>query len=143
MQEDTIKLLRECDAGIKMGVDALESVYDKVTHEDLKSHLDDQIKAHNEIKKEIQVELEHYGEEGKEPNPMVKGMSHVKTQVKLGFDCSDETIAALLTDGCNMGVKSLSRYLNKYSEADAGARNVAKKLISLEETMAKELRPYL
>ena len=61
MQEDTIKLLRECDAGIKMGVDALESVHDKVTHEDLKSHLDDQIKAHNEMKREIQVELEHYG----------------------------------------------------------------------------------
>ena len=63
--------------------------------------------------------------------------------MKLGFDCTDETIASLLTDGCHMGVKSLSRYLNRYSEADEGAKNVARRLISLEDTMEKELRPYL
>ena len=34
MREDTIKLLRECDAGIKMGISAIEDVYGKITHED-------------------------------------------------------------------------------------------------------------
>ena len=48
----------------------------------------------------------------KEPNVMAQGMSWIKTNMRLAMNTSDETIAELMTDGCNMGVKSLSRYLN-------------------------------
>lgn len=143
MREDTIKLLRECDAGIKMGISAIEDVYDKITHEDFRRHIEDQKNSHAKMQREIRDQLDTYGDEGKDPNPMTKGMAHVKTGMKLGFGCTDETIASLLTDGCHMGVKSLSRYLNQYPDADEGARNVARRLISLEDTMEKELRPYL
>lgn len=143
MREDTIKLLRECDAGIKMGISAIEDVYGKITHEDFRRHIEDQKNSHTRMQREIRDQLDTYGDEGKDPNPMTKGMAHVKTGMKLGFDCTDETIASLLTDGCHMGVKSLSRYLNQYPDADEGARNVARRLISLEDTMEKELRPYL
>ena len=143
MREDTIELLRECDAGIKMGVSALNDVMEKVTHEDLKRHLEKQKKAHETMQDEIRDQLDTYREEGKEPNPVTRGMSYVKTQMKLGFDATDENIASLLIDGCNMGVKSLAKYLNRYEKADEGAKNVARKLISLEETMAKDLQPYL
>ena len=50
---------------------------------------------------------DEYHDDGKDPNPMAKGMSWIKTNVKLVIDESDNTIADLITDGCNMGVKSL------------------------------------
>lgn len=66
----------------------------------------------------------------KEPNVMAQGMSWIKTNMKLAMNTSDETIAELMTDGCNMGVKSLSRYLNQYKAADDRAKAITKKLIN-------------
>ena len=74
---------------------------------------------------------------------MAKGMSWMKTNLKLSLDESDETVADLITDGCNMGVKSLNKYLNKYEAAEEKVKDIAKKLINMEEKLAVEIRKYL
>lgn len=79
----------------------------------------------------------------KEPNVMAQGMSWIKTNMKLAMNTSDETIAELMTDGCNMGVKSLNRYLNQYKAADDRAKEITKKLINLETDLCSDLRVYL
>lgn len=56
---------------------------------------------------------------------------------------SDQTIAGLMTDGCNMGVKSLSKYLNQYKAADEKSREIAEKLIKLEEEFVGQIRGFL
>ena len=99
--------------------------------------------GHDKLKAEIRSLLDRYGDEGKDPNPIVKGMSHMKTGVKLGMDDSDQTIADLMTDGCNMGVKSLNRYLNQYKAADETSKDITKRLIALEEKLAADIRDYL
>ena len=63
--------------------------------------------------------------------------------MKLAMNTSDETIAELMTDGCNMGVKSLNRYLNQYKAADDRAKAITKKLINLETDLCSDLRVYL
>ena len=118
IESDTIKLLRECDAGIKMGVASIDEVLDYVHDETFGKYLADCKDEHSRLKREIQALLEKYHDDGKEPNPMAKSMSWMKTNVKLVMDQSDETIADLMTDGCNMGVKSLNKYLNQYKAAD-------------------------
>ena len=70
-------------------------------------------------------------------------MSSVKTNLKLAINSSDEKIADLITDGCNMGIKSLSRYLNQYKAASEESKDIAKKLIKLEENLAENMRSYL
>lgn len=42
-----------------------------------------------------------------------------------------------------MGVKSLSRYLNQYPNAQPQAQKVTRELIGEEESLAKSVRPYL
>ena len=79
----------------------------------------------------------------KEPNVMAQGMSWIKTNMKLAMNTSDEIIAELMTDGCNMGVKSLSRYLKQYKAADDRAKAITKKLINLETDLCTDLRVYL
>ena len=137
VEPDTIRLLRECDAGIKMGVSAIEDVVDRVADKRFRRSLTDKLKA------EIQALLDKYGDEGKNPNPIAQGMSHMKTGMKLGMDDSDQTIADLITDGCNMGVKSLSQYLNQYKAADDTSKNITKRLIALEERLAVDIRGFL
>ncbi len=143
VEQDTIKLLRECDAGVKMGVSSIEDVITYVKDEKLKSTLSECKSDHEKLRSELQGLLRDYHDEGKEPNPMAKGMSWMKTSAKLMMNESDETIADLMTDGCNMGVKSLNKYLNQYQAADEKTKNLAKSLIHLEERLAVDMRPYL
>ena len=74
---------------------------------------------------------------------MAKSMSWLKTNVKLTVNDSDSTVADLITDGCNMGVKSLSRYLNQYTAADEKSKDLAKRIIKTEDKLCIGVRPYL
>lgn len=143
IESDTIKLLRECDAGVEMGVSAMNDVMDYVKRDNLKQYLNKCKDEHTQLKDEIRTLLDQYHDDGKEPNPVAKGMSWMKTNVKLAVDESDRTIADLITDGCNMGVKTLNRYLNQYQAADEKSRSIAKKLIRLEEHLAEDIRQFL
>ena len=126
-----------------MGVSSIEDVLDYVRAEPMKQRLSGCKNAHEQLENEIELLLDRYHDDGKEPNPMAKSMSWVKTNVKLAMDASDETIADLMTDGCNMGVKSLSKYLNQYKAADEKTKDITKRLIELEERLAVDLRGYL
>ena len=140
---DTIKLLKECDAGVQMGVSSINDVLDYVHSESLKSFLAESKSKHNEVAEQIKNELLKYNTDGKAPNPMAKSMSWIKTNVKLSMDESDATVADLITDGCNMGVKSLNRYLNQYTNATEEVKELTKRLIDLEEKLAIDIRRFL
>ena len=129
--------------GIKMGTASIGEVLEKTTNEKLKKLLETCKEGHEKLKEEIQNKLEQCHDTGKDPNPMAQGMSWMKTNVKLAMDESDATIADLITDGCNMGVKSLSRYLNQYQAADEETKDIAKKLIKQEEELSIHMRSFL
>ena len=143
VEQDTIKLLRECDAGAKMGVSSIDEVLKYVKSDKLKQCLTDCKDEHDKLNSELQELLEKYHDDGKDPNPIAKGMSWMKTNVMLGWKESNATIADLITDGCNMGVKSLNRYLNQYKAADEVSKDITKRLINLEEQLAIDIREFL
>ena len=143
IESDTIKLLRECDAGVKMGIASIDDVLEHVSSDKLNKLLVDCKDEHEKLNTQIRGLLNKYEDEGKNPNPIAKGMSWMKTNVKLGVDDSDATVADLMTDGCNMGVKSLNRYLNEYEAADEVSKDICKRLINLEEKLAVDIRSFL
>ncbi|MDD7184127.1 MAG: hypothetical protein SPE43_02955 [Ruminococcus sp.] len=143
IEQDTIRLLRECDAGIKMGVSAINDVLEYTENHELKSALLKSLEEHEKIKNNLLELLNEYHDDGKEPSAMAKGMSWIKTNVKLAVNESDDVVADLITDGCNMGVKSLYKYLNQYKSADEKSKNMAKKLISIEENLMANMRKFL
>lgn len=143
VEQDTIKLLRECDAGVKMGVSSIEDVLDHVENEEFKNLLTTCKTEHEKLETEIDTLLSKYHDDGKEPAAMAKGMSWIKTNVMIAMHDTDETISDLMTDGCNMGVKSLNKYLNKYKAADEVSKDIAKRLINLEEKLTVDIRKYL
>lgn len=143
VEQDTIKLLRECDAGVKMGISSIDDVVKYVKSDTLHARLVRCREDHAKLDTELQELLDSYSDEGKEPSTIAKGMSRIKTEMKLAMHESDHTIADLITDGCNMGVKSLSRYLNQYRAADEKSKDITKRLIALEEDLAVDIRSYL
>ena len=143
IEQDTVKLLRECDAGCRMGVSSIDDVLDYVQADRLKNRLTSCKAEHRKLEREIRSQLDRFHDDGKAPNPMAKSMSWVKTNMKLAMDESDATIADLMTDGCNMGVKSLNKYLNQYEAAGEVSKDIAKRLINLEEELAVDIRSFL
>lgn len=143
IESDTIKLLRECDAGVKMGVSSINDVIDDVKSQALRQSLRRCKDEHNQLSGEIDALLVKYHDEGKSPNPIAKSMSWIKTNAMLLADRTDSTIADLMTDGCNMGVKSLSKYLNQYKAADEVSKDITKRLINLEKQLTNDISQYL
>lgn len=143
VEQDTVRLLRECDAGVKMGVSSIDDVLKYVSNDNFKKRLADCRSEHEKLNTEIQDLLIKYNDDGKNPNPMAKSMSWMKTNVMLAVNESDGTIADLMTDGCNMGVKSLNKYLNEYKAADEVSKDITKRLINLEEKLTIDIRQYL
>ena len=143
IEQDTIRLLRECDAGVRMGVDSIDDVLGHVENERMRQLLQRARDSHERLGGEIEGHLQRFEDSGKAPNPIAKTMSWMKTSMSLMMHDDDATVASLMTDGCNMGVKSLSMYLNEYCAADECSKDIAKRLIRLEEQLAVDLREFL
>ncbi len=143
IEQDTVRLLRECDSGAKMGVTAIDDVLGSVSSEKLRGSLEKSRQENLSIAREIQSLLGEYRDEGKDPSAMVKGMAWIKTKSHLAVDSSDSTVADLMIDGCNMGIKSINKYFNQYKAADERSKDIAKRLIGTEERLAFELREFL
>lgn len=142
-EEETVALLRECDAGVKMGVASIAEVLDQVRSQELYRCLADCKREHEYLGRELEELLARSGEEGKQPSAAAKSMSWLKTNVKMAASPGDDTIADLMTDGCNMGVKALRRTLNRYPDAQPLARNVAQRLILTEDALVRRIAPFL
>ena len=143
IEKDTIRLLRECDAGIKMGASGIRDMLPYARGEKLKKRLETAKAEHGRLAAECEDMLLEYRDEGKNPNPIASGMSKLKTAMKLGLQPSEHSIADLICDGCNMGIKSLSEYLNKYTAAEERAKDIAKKVIAMEDKLSTDMRSFL
>ena len=140
---DTIHLLKECDSGSKMAVSTIDEVIEKINDSSMKQLLTESREHHEKLGNQIHSQLIDHRTEEKDPSIMAKSMSWMKTNMKLGMNNSDATIADLVTDGCNMGIKTLHKYLNQYKTADETSKDLCKDLISIEEELSKDLRKYL
>ena len=70
IENDTVRLLRECDAGIRMGVDYINEVIDKVQGDSLRDLLIRCREEHESLGDEVRGLLKDYHDRGKKPNPV-------------------------------------------------------------------------
>ncbi len=143
MSEDTIKLLKECDAGCKMAMDSIAQVEKYAEKEALKKLLDQYQKKHEKLKEEITEQLQKFQKEEQEPDKLASAFAWITTEMKLLMKDNSHQIAKIMMDGCNMGIQSVSEYLNQYPQASQEAKSLAKKLVETEEMFMKELKKFL
>ena len=141
--KETIAILKECDAGVKMALASLDDVWEHMQHAELRAVLNTTRAQHQSVGREIQLLLEECGGREKDPNPMARKMSSVMTKTKLGLDKSDAACARVLLEGCDMGVQSLHHYLNRYRGAEVPARALCRTLVAIEEQLSRDMRGFL
>lgn len=140
---DSTNLLKECNAGTKMAYNSIDEVLGKVKSEKLRDVLKESKSHHEKLCDRIHGLLNEYGCEEKEVSPIAGAMSWIKINAKTAMDDSDRTIADLMTDGCDMGIKSLYKYKHQYKNADQTVVDICDRLIDIEGKLEKELREYL
>lgn len=143
MNQDTVRLLKECNSGCKMATNSMEQVLPYVTDDKLKSVIMNYNDKHIKIGDECHQMLNESLEDEQDPHVMAKAFSWISTEVKMMLSNDAQKIADLLIDGCNMGIKSLSGYLNQYTSASEDSREMARKLIWIEQEFTKDLLEYL
>lgn len=143
MSKDTIALLKECNAGCKSATNSMEQVLEFTKEGKLKEIIEQYNKKHIELGDKCHELLNKVNEEEKDPHPMAKAFSWISTEMKMMVNDGEEKIADIMVDGCNMGIKSLSKYLNQYKEAEGQAKDIARELIRLEQDFMVELLEYL
>lgn len=143
MNSDTINLLKECNSGCKNATSSMEQVLGYVENEKLKNVINDYNQQHIKIGDECHNLLNKYGSNEKDPQPMAKAMSFISTEVKMMTENKTKKAAEIMMDGCNMGIKSVSSYINQYSHADNESVNMANRIVKLEQSFIEDLREFL
>ena len=143
VNQDTVELLKECDAGCKMAIDSMEQISKYVTDDQLKTLITKYNGEHIKMEEDIHHVLNAMGEEDQEPNPIAKASSWIQSEVKMMLKGDTHQAASLLTDGCNMGIKSLHEYKNQYKAADDRSVNMCEKICNIETRMVEDLQSFL
>lgn len=143
MSNDTIKLLKECNSGCKSATNSMEQVQQYISDEGLKILIDEYNDKHIKIGDECHQMLNELDKDEKDPKPMAKAFSWISTEFKLMMDDNSYKIAEIMIDGCNMGIKSVSKYINKYKNASNESMELAKRLVRIEQEFMNELLKYL
>lgn len=141
--DDTIKLLKECNAGIKMARKSIQEVISRVDSKTLQSILEKFDHEHEKLLHKTSDLLNEFHDTEKEPSSIAEVMSWLKINVKLLPEAKDSEIAELMIDGCNMGIKSLSRYMNQYKACNHESKEISENLKRIEQKMMNELLLYL
>ena len=141
--EDTKGILQECDSGVQMGLESIDEVIDRVQSPAMREALARSRTEHVALQNEIRSALNEHGWSGKDPNMIAELMSKLKIKTELTVDPTDARIADLMFDGCDMGVKKLSQYINRFPTSDSPAVHIAERLIKSEQELADAMRTFL
>lgn len=140
---DGIELLQQTSSGCKMALDTIDHIKSHVKDRQLIEIMDKYHKKHEELQEECYKLLGKAGKESKEPNKIAQVFATLQSRVKMFVDDDKSTAAGLLTDGCNMGIKTISEYINEYKNADEQIKKLADKLRDVEKQMIGDIQPLL
>ena len=131
-------ILNEINKGIKMGMDSISSIAEKVTDDQLKDDLQSEYNQYNTILNDVNAELGKYEEFPKELNPAQKMMGWFDIQMSTLTDDSDSKIAEMLIKGTNMGIIEGVKLLNSNPETTLEIKNILTNFIQFQEIMLKD-----
>ena len=136
-------ILNEINKVIKMGMDSISSIAEKVTDSQLKDDLQSEYNQYNTILNDVNAELGKYEEFPKELNPAQKMMGWFDIQISTMTDDSDSKIAEMLIKGTNMGIIEGVKLLNHNPETTTEIKNILTNFIQFQENNVERLKKYL
>lgn len=140
---DNLDILNEIYQGVKMGMDSISTVSEKVGDEQFKQELSSQYNAYRTIGDKVNTKFEEYGEIPDDENLGQKVMSWTGIQMNTITDKSNSHISDLLIQGTTMGIIEGKKLLNQNPNADQNVKQILDEFIQLQENNIEKLKTYL
>ena len=135
---DSVLLLQDCIAGCKMALESMDDIREHTDDKQLRELIDKYYDEHTGLSVDCRDMLDI-----KEPGVFAKMAAKLQTAMKMAANDDQSQAAKLLTEGCNMGIETISGSLNEYRDADSKSVAIAERLRTLEEKMVGDLQPLL
>lgn len=136
-------VLNEINKGIKMGMDSISTISEKVEDNNFKNDLLFQYDKYNEILNRVNSELKNYDDFPKELPPMQKTMGYIDIQLSTLNDKSNSHIAEMLIKGTNMGIIEGVKLKNRNPDIDPNISSFLDDFIKFQENNVEKLQQYL
>lgn len=136
-------ILNELNKGIKMGMDSISNVAEKVQDDRFKQDLKYQYDEYNRILNNVNNALTEYDDFPKDLNPMQKAMGWMSVEWGTMDDKSNSKISEMMIQGANMGIIKGVKLLNHNPETDDNIKNILNDFISFQENTVEQLKKYL
>lgn len=141
--DKNLEVLKEVCKGVKMGMDAISYVSDKVEDEKFKDTLNHEYSMYNNILTKVDDAYSNYGETPGDSSFMDKAMLWYGVQVNTIKDTSNSKIAELLVQGTNMGIIEGRRLLNHNKGLDADVDKLLNDFVNFQQESVERLKQYL
>ena len=143
MDDQTKKLLKECNVGCKMALQSMTQVEDYLEDSELEQAVEDYRREHERVEKETSRLLMEAGGSEKEPKPVGFATSWVSKEKGAIVKGDCHQVAKLMMNGCNMGIQSIAKCQNECRDASREARQIAEGLIHTEEDFMGRMKEFL
>ena len=141
--EDSKYVLDEVNKGIKMGMDSISNISEKIQDSKFRDDLQFEYNKYNEILNKVNNQLSKYGEFPQELNPMQKAMGWMSVEFNTMDDKSNSKISEMMIKGTNMGIIEGRRLLNHNTRIDKDIKNVLNDFVVMQEDSIETLKKYL
>ncbi len=145
MHDNTIELLNEVSKNTEMGKNTVRRLLQLTKDEDMRRHLQRQLKTYEDISNRSHAMLGSMGALPKEQSPMAKFSADMGIKMKTIVDKSPNNMARMLIKGSDMGVRDMEHALNSANlgNTNAGAVALAQRLENEENEYKSELSNFL
>ena len=138
-----VYILNEINKGIKMGMDSISTIAEKVGDGNFKDDLLFQYDKYNDILNKVNAELKNHNDFPAELPPIQKVMGYVDIQLSTINDKSNSHIAEMLIKGTNMGIIEGVKLKNQNPTASEPVKNILDEFIKFQENNVEKLKKYL
>ena len=105
---DSVLLLQDCIAGCKMALESMDDIREHTDDKQLRELIDKYYDEHTGLSVDCRDMLDKAGADIKEPGVFAKMAAKLQTAMKMAVNDDQSQAAKLLTEGCNMGIETIS-----------------------------------
>lgn len=140
---ETVQLLQDVVRNARTGQDAVEHLMQKMEEGGMRDELIREKEAYAVVRRESEQALENAGGRVEPVGPMAKAGMWAGLEMETLMDRSNAHIAEIVIQGATMGVIEMTKALNSYAGADAGARDLATRFVAQQNETIDRQKAFL
>ena len=141
--DKNVEALKEICKGVKMGMDSIEYLQDKVQGEELGNYLKHEYSMYNNVLDKVNDAFSNYDIEPNKPGFGSKAMLWYGIQTNTLTDHTDSKLSELLMQGTNMGIIEGRRLLNQNPNINKDIHTLLGDFVKMQEDSVERLKCYL